>query len=227
MRRRRWRHLIPTFNIIALAIFLSLLLPVLTTGRFHPFPEAHSDVNTGLIGSHNFRLAGRYAIRLLTLSLAVSPLVHLFGWRHLAPLRKCAGLWAYAFALLHVSFFFSDFFWRKAWAHDFTRLGLAALIILTLLALTSHQAAMKRLGHHWKRLHRLVYLAGILVSLHSINGIIAWKEIPNVDVALLETQIYGLQIGALLLLRLEPIRQLTRRLLRIPKRKRKQTKLRA
>ena len=224
MRRSRWRHLVAVFNIIALAIFLSLLLPVITAGSLQPFPEAHSSAHTGLIGSYHFRLAGRFAIRMLTLSLSISPLVYLFGWRHLAPLRKWAGLWAYAFTIMHVTFFFSDFFWQKAWVHDFTRLGLAALIILTPLTLTSHRPAMKLLGRNWKRLHRLVYLAGILVALHSINGIITWKDIPNYNIALLETQIYGLQIGILLLLRLESIRRLARRLLRLPKRKRAKAK---
>ena len=51
--------------------------------------------------------------------------------------------------------------------------GLAAFLILTALALTSHRPAMKRMGRNWKRLHRLVYLAGILVVLHSISGMLA------------------------------------------------------
>lgn len=225
MRRTRWRHLAPFFNLIALAIFLSLLLPVVTQGRFHPFPQTYSAANTGLIGSYHFRLAGRFAIRMLTISLAVSPLVALLGWRHLVPLRKWAGLWAFAFAVLHLSFFFSDYFWQKIWVQDFVRIGLIALIILTSMALTSHRPAMKRLGRNWKRLHRMVYVAGILVVLHSINGIVAWQEIPNYNIALLETQIYGLQIGVLLLLRLGPFRRLFRRLLRLPKRKRAKAKL--
>ena len=98
--------------------------------------------------------------------------------------------------------------------------GLAAFLILTALALTSHRPAMKRMGRNWKRLHRLFYLAGILVVLHSISGMLAWKEIPNFDIALLETRIYGLQIGVLLLLRLESVRCSVRRLLRLPKEKR-------
>ena len=48
----------------------------------------------------------------------------------------------------------------------------------------------------------------------------ARKEIPNFDIALLETQIYGLQIGVLLLLQLESVRCFVRRLLRLPKEKR-------
>ena len=92
MRRTRWRRLVPCFNLVALAIFLSLLLPLLNSGREKPFPDTYGESSTGLIGSYPFRLAGRYAIRMLTLSLSISPLVYLLGWRHLIPLRKWAGL---------------------------------------------------------------------------------------------------------------------------------------
>ena len=173
-----------------------------------------------MIGSYNFRLAGRFAIRLLTLSLAISPLVYLFGWRRLIPLRKWAGLWAFAFALLHVSFFFSDFFWRKVWGNSFIYYGAGAVLILTPMALTSHGPAMRLLGRNWKRLHRLVYLAGILVVLHSINGLLFWKDVPRFDIALLETQIYGVQIALLLLLRVRAVRRSVRQFLSRRKRKR-------
>ena len=119
-----------------------------------------------------------------------------------------------------MSIFFSDSFWWKVWGQPFTIVGLVTFVILTLLALTSHPPAMRLLGRHWKRLHRLVYLAGLLVVLHSIYGIITWQDIPNYDIALLETQIYGIQIVVLLLLRLEAVRGPVRQLLRTPKRKR-------
>ncbi len=157
---------------IALAIFLSLLAPVLSAGRLQLFPETLGAANTGLIGSYSFRLAGRFTIRFLTLSLAISPAVYFFDWRRLIPLRKLAGLWAFAFGMLHLSFFFSDFIWRKVWGNTFVIFGLAALAILSLMALTSHRPAMRLLGRNWKRLHRLVYFAGILVVLHSINGLL-------------------------------------------------------
>ena len=124
--------MVPVFNIIVLAIFLSLLMPELSAGRLQPFPETDGTAGTGLIGSYSFRLAGRFAIRFLTLSLAISPAVYFLGWRRLVPLRKWAGLWAFAFAALHMSFFFSDFVWRKVWGQSFVYAGLVALVILTL-----------------------------------------------------------------------------------------------
>ena len=79
---------------------------------------------------------------------------------------------------------------------------------------------MRLLGRNWKRLHRLVYLAGILVALHSINGLIYWQDVPGYDIALLETRIYGLQIALLLLLRIGAVRRALGKLLRAAKRKR-------
>ena len=222
MSQRQW--LVLSFNLIVLAIFLSLLVPIVSAGRFNLLAETYSEANTGLIGSYNFRLAGRFAIRFLTLSLAISPAVYLFRWRRLIPLRKWAGLWAFAFGALHMSFFFADIVWRKIWGATFVYYGLAALLILTAMALSSHGPAMRLLGRNWKRLHRLVYLAGILVALHSINGIISWKDLPNFNVALLETQIYGVQIALLLLMRIGAVRNGVRQILRRPKSKRVKAK---
>lgn len=218
-RQQDW--LVPIFNVIVLAIFLSLLMPDLTAGRLRPLPAAEGEAVTGLIGSYSFRLAGRFAIRFLTLALAISPAVTYLGWRRLIPLRKWAGLWAFAFAALHFSLFLSDYFWRKVWGQTFVWFGLTALIILALMALTSHRPAMRLLGRNWKRLHRLVYAAGVLVVLHSVNAILFWKDIPDFDVMLLETQITGLQILLLLVLRLPVARRLIQRVFKRPKRKRK------
>lgn len=143
--------LVPTFNLVMAAIFLSLPLPALLDGRMQPLPQLPSETNTGVIGACAFRRAGRFAIRCLTLSRAISPAVHLFGWRRLIPLRKWAGLWAFAFALLHTGFFFSDILWRKVWGQTFVYGGMAALAILAAMALTSHRPAMRLLGRNWKR----------------------------------------------------------------------------
>jgi len=220
--RRKW--IVFGFNIVALLIFLSLLIPQLQAGGVHLFAQEYRQANTGLIASPDFRLAGRWAIRFLIVSLAISPLLYLLGWRKIVPLRKWAGLWAFAFAGLHVLYFFGDFSWRKVWTQDFTRVGLVAIIILGVMALTSHKPAMKLLGRNWKRLHRLVYVAGILVVLHSINGIITYKDLSDYNAALTEIQLYGLIIGGLLLLRIPMLRHGLQSMLQLPKVKREKAK---
>lgn len=116
---------------------------------------------------------GKYALVLLVLSLACTPLNTLFGFRQLLAVRRALGLYAFMFAAAH----FAIFIWIDyGFDWEFIRLeiidkrfilvGAAALTILTLLAATSFQWWMKRLGKRWKSLHRLVYLAAPLVVLH-------------------------------------------------------------
>jgi DMSO/TMAO reductase YedYZ heme-binding membrane subunit len=109
--------------------------------------------------------AGKWAVRFLLISLAMSPLNTYLGWRRAVSLRKSAGLWAFAFAVLHFVLSITDTntkFGGIGWftsfpIADFIVLGLAGLLILSILAVTSNRWAMKRLGKTWKRLHRLVY----------------------------------------------------------------------
>ena len=110
------------------------------------------------------------------------------------------------------------------WVQDYPKVGLVALLILASLALTSHKRGMKLLGKNWKRLHRLVYVAGILVVLHSINGIIMWQKFPDYRQAITEMQIYGFIMGLLLILRIPQVRHMIRQLFKLPKQKREKVK---
>jgi sulfoxide reductase heme-binding subunit YedZ len=83
------------------------------------------------------------------------------------------GLYAFMFAVTHMLIFVGldygfnwNFLWLDLASKRYIWVGLLTLIILTLLAATSFQWWMRRLGKNWKRLHRLVYLAGALVVLH-------------------------------------------------------------
>ena len=79
MRLTRTKWLVPCFNLFALLVLRYLLLPVIAEGRLQLFPETYSDASNALIGAYRFRLAGRFAIRILTLSPAISPAVYLPG----------------------------------------------------------------------------------------------------------------------------------------------------
>jgi sulfoxide reductase heme-binding subunit YedZ len=76
--------------------------------------------------------------------------------------------------------------------------GFATLLILTPLAITSTRGWMKRLGKRWKRLHQLVYLAGILAAAH-------YTWVVKAD--LREPLAFGLAVGLLLLARLPAVRR--------------------
>jgi sulfoxide reductase heme-binding subunit YedZ len=76
--------------------------------------------------------------------------------------------------------------------------GFAAFLILLPLAVTSTQSWMRRLGKNWKRLHRWVYLAGILAVIHYV-----WLVKSDIR----EPLLYGAAVGLLLILRLPAVRK--------------------
>jgi sulfoxide reductase heme-binding subunit YedZ len=147
---------------------------------------------------------GRTALILLILSLACTPLATLFGLRQVLRVRRALGLYAFLYASLH----FATFVWldygfdlallRQAiFDQRYVVVGFAAGLILLVLAATSTQGWQKRLGKNWKRLQRLVYLAGILAIVH-----FAWlvKDLR-------EPLRFAAILAALLLLRLPPVRR--------------------
>ena len=149
---------------------------------------------------------GTAAIMTLVLSLACTPANMLFGWRKALTVRKSLGLWAFTYAALHMLVFIGLDYgldWRFIWQDallekQYIFVGLTALLILLPLALTSTKGWMRRLGRNWKRLHQLVYLAGILAVLHYFILVKIDKREPL---------IYAGVLALLLALRLPPVRR--------------------
>lgn len=117
--------------------------------------------------------SGNWALRLLLVTLAVTPLRRLSGQTWLVRLRRMLGLYAFFYAVLHLAVFvvFEHSLDLVAVLEDvaerpFILAGFCALLLLVPLAVTSTNAWMRRLGKRWKRLHRLVYPAAALVVLH-------------------------------------------------------------
>lgn len=154
--------------------------------------------------------SGKWAIRFLLICLAMTPLKTYFGWSAAIKLRKPAGLWSFGFALLHVLFYLKVT--RLAWLAfpipTFITLGLLGLLILSALALTSNHWAMRRMRKSWKRLHRLVYLAGPAVVFHAILATNASKKILVRDSqAIQELKIYLALLVVLLVVRIPSVRR--------------------
>ena len=152
---------------------------------------------------------GKAALILLLLSLAVTPLNTVFGWRQITPLRKPLGLYAFMYGILHFAVFIIDngyiedtIYWSAIYEATFEKrfalVGFAALMIMLPLAITSNQWSMRQLKKNWKRLHRLVYVSGILVIVHFV-----WL----VKSDLREPLIYGAILTLLLVLRIPAVRR--------------------
>lgn len=120
------------------------------------------------------RYLGDWALRSLLVALAATPLKIALGWTWPVRMRRMLGLWAFAYVALHVSdyiiidqFFDWDAIVKDIIKRTYITVGMATFLILSTLALTSWNGAIKRLGAKtWKRLHRLVYLAGVLGCVH-------------------------------------------------------------
>ncbi len=116
---------------------------------------------------------GHSALVLLLVTLCLSPLQRLQRWRGWLLVRRQLGLWAFSYASLHMLVFVALMIewdavrlWNELERRPYVLIGSLALIGLLMLALTSNRYSMRRLGVHWKSLHRLVYPILILVLLH-------------------------------------------------------------
>jgi len=116
---------------------------------------------------------GEWALRMLLLALAVTPLRHLFAQPLVWQFRRMIGLYAFFYACLHLLVFLAfvlQWHWlelaQEIVERPYVTVGFASLMLMLPLALTSTLGMRRRLGRNWKRLHRLVYAAGILAILH-------------------------------------------------------------
>ena len=117
---------------------------------------------------------GQWTFRLLLVGLALTPLRIVTGFAGPILLRRLVGLFTFFYASLHflVWILIDHFFtWDQMLAdlvkRRYITVGMTALLLLIPLAVTSTNGMVKRLGGNaWRRLHRLVYIVGLLAALH-------------------------------------------------------------
>ncbi len=120
------------------------------------------------------RYLGDWALRILLVGLALTPVRILTGWTQGIRLRRLIGLFAFFYVVLHVSSYvvLDQFFdWGAIWKDIVKRwyitVGMAGLLALIPLAVTSTKGWIKRIGgRNWNRLHTAVYFAGAAACLH-------------------------------------------------------------
>ena len=117
---------------------------------------------------------GEWTLRLLLVTLAITPLRHLTGWVWLTRLRRMLGLFAFFYLMLHfTTYAVLDASLDLAYVVEdvadrlYITAGFAAFVMLVPLAATSTNAMVRRLGPlRWRKLHRVVYAAAICGALH-------------------------------------------------------------
>lgn len=182
-------------RLLKLAVFSLCLLPalILLVGVFR-----------GQLGANPveylLHATGDWALRLLLVTLAVTPLRRLSGWSAVVRMRRMLGLFSFAYASLHLTVYLvldRALAWSSIGTDILRRpyisAGLLAFILLIPLAVTSTRGWQRRLGRHWKRLHRAIYVIAILAVLHYLL---------LVKADLLEPLLYAGVLALLLLARL-------------------------
>ena len=158
-------------------VFILLALPALWLGRewFYAYQGLESGLGWNPIEAFH-RISGDWAIRILLLSLAVTPFSKILKSPKSILFRRMIGLFAFFYVCLHLSgylWFDKAFVWQDIWQdvlkRQYITVGVGAVLLLIPLAITSTKGWVKRLGaRNWQRLHKSVYLIGILAVVHFI-----------------------------------------------------------
>ncbi|MBI5275222.1 MAG: sulfoxide reductase heme-binding subunit YedZ [Burkholderiales bacterium] len=177
--------------------------PVLFVASLLPFAWLFYGAATDNLGANPqeylVRATGDWTLRFLCLTLAVTPLRVLAGQPALARFRRMLGLFTYFYVVLH----FLSYSWfdqgfdlpeiaRDIAKRPFILVGFTAFVLLTPLALTSFNRAVKWLGaRRWQALHKLVYVIAVLGILHFF-----WMRSGKQDFA--EVAVYAVIVVVLL-----------------------------
>ena len=159
---------------------LDWLQPAVLSGSLIPFAFILYRAATGRLGANPIATAmnqlGLLALMFLLATLSCTPLKIAFGLKWPLRLRKTLGLLTFFTALLHFSvYFFLDqvamigAILKDVLERPFITIGFAALVLMTPLAITSTKQSLQRMGpKRWQRLHRLVYVVGVLGVTHFV-----------------------------------------------------------
>jgi methionine sulfoxide reductase heme-binding subunit len=165
---RPWTTRSGEFSALKLAVFVGTLLPALGIAV---------QASLGWLGSKPLTEAihqsGDWAVHLLLITLAVTPLRQIGNWPKLILVRRMLGLSALFYALLHVMLYVAleAFNLGKVASEIVLRtyltIGFAALVGLIVLGVTSTDGMIRRMGAvRWNRLHAMVYALAVLALVH-------------------------------------------------------------
>ncbi|WP_310733426.1 protein-methionine-sulfoxide reductase heme-binding subunit MsrQ [Colwellia sp. BRX10-3] len=145
------------------------------------------------------------AFNLLLISLLITPIAKKYRQGYLLQTRRLVGLYSFTYALFHLLNFLVfevqfdlELFFGEIIDRPYITVGMAALIILFSLAVTSITALRRKMGKNWQKLHNWVYVAVLLIALHFF-----W----SVKSDIVEPMIYIAMVVFLLSLRKDKIKR--------------------
>lgn len=129
--------------------------------------------------------AGFWALVFLGVTLAVTPFRRILRYGQLVDVRRMIGVGAFAYIATHLALFFADQsysvvkFLTEIFSRVYLIIGITAWMGLALLALTSTDAMVRRLGGlKWRRLHQLIYVISLLALIHYFQQTKADVTVP-------------------------------------------------
>ena len=160
MRKRRWSKVV---------VFALGLVPL-----FWLLWRAYNHRLTANPIEYITHYTGDWTLRLVVITLCITPARKIFSRPELVKYRRMIGLFAFFYASLHfLTYLVLDKFfdWREILTdigkRTYITVGFTALVILTALAVTSTTGWIRRLGgKRWQQLHRLIYLAVVAGVIH-------------------------------------------------------------
>ena len=141
-----------------------------------PFMALAYSVATNALGpdpaEHLMHVTGEWVMRFLILVLAATPLAR-WGWPRLARYRRMLGLYTWFYATLHLLVFAQVYIGWSAGIlveelaeRPYVLVGFLAWLILVPLSITSANSIRRKMGRHWRQLHKLTYAVAGLGWLH-------------------------------------------------------------
>jgi methionine sulfoxide reductase heme-binding subunit len=162
-----WKDYSGRTSALKLAIFAALFGPALWTALSYYMGWLEPRPYTVAI-----REVGLWTIRLVFIALAITPLRSMLQWPRLILVRRMIGVAAFAYAIAHLTLYTADQMFDLAKVASeivlriYLTIGFTAVLGLAALAATSTDGMIRRLGRRWQKLHRLVYLIGLLAIVH-------------------------------------------------------------
>ena len=159
----------------------SLLKTTALAALFFPFAWTgwlfwQGDIGLAQPANEALHEVGRWAIRLLLLALAITPLRLSLDWPRLGLVRRMIGVAAFIYVALHVALYVADQGWSLSRATTevvdrlYLKIGFYALIILIYLVTTSTDRVARSLGPLWQYMHRGLYVAVGFAIVHEFMG---------------------------------------------------------
>ncbi len=152
-----------------LVLFVNSAVPLVLLG----WDAIHGNLGANPI-EFALRTTGMLTLIFLLLTLTVTPIRKLTGWNWLSHFRRMLGLYAFFYGSIHFLTYFGFYqsfnvknVIKDTFDRRFILFGMAALLMMVPLAITSTNGMIKRMGaKRWKRLHWLIYPAAIAGVLH-------------------------------------------------------------